>query len=455
MKKTNLLFVALNYQRVPDQLYLANEIIKIRSDFQIYFYVSQDIFLKYKDLVSTFPFPIINKKECNKISEKIEKPSKFKRMLNLFVEFIKTTPLYTQKLIIEESKYFDYLNNCFNKINSEINEYRFDLFFINGDRHLREEPVFLKISKVKGIKTVIPYLVDYSDKERILQTSPNITKRVRRKVFVSSYIWSSQTKKDEDYYYTHPISNALKKFGVLSENPFAMGAGQSDFLCLNNNHAKDKYITRGVFENKIKVVGDVSYDDIYFQYNKRSEVKKLILKKYKLDINKKIVIVSLPQLAEHGILDWESHWEEIDFLLSNICKLDQNVLVSLHPKMDKNAYEFIENKYGCKIFNERLRENIAIADLFVATFSSTIIWSVLCEVNSVVVDFYGLNYKMYDFLKSVKVVFQKKELLNALKFTLEQKIDFTEDWTKLSRKEVFDGQTIQRYIDLIDEVVKS
>lgn len=46
----------------------------------------------------------------------------------------------------------------------------------------------------------------------------------------------------------------------------------------------------------------------------------------------------------------------------------------------------------------------------------------------------------------------REELKTTLETTMSEDIDFTKDWKNLSRDEVFDGKTIQRYIDLIKEV---
>ncbi len=232
-----------------------------------------------------------------------------------------------------------------------------------------------------------------------------------------------------------------------------MGGGYSDILCLPNYQMNKHYIQNGVDSNKIKVLGDTSHDQLYLNYKNRVNIKQILLEKYSF-INKKIIIVALPQLAEHDILPWNKHWEEINYLIKSLNELNENILISLHPKMDRKKYEFLEDKYNCTILDERLADVLPIADIFVATFSSTVLWSILCGIKTVVVDFYGLNYTMYDFLTSIKKVDKKENLETALKTTLIEEIDFSKDWKSLSRDEVFDGKTIQRYINLINEVSK-
>lgn len=53
---------------------------------------------------------------------------------------------------------------------------------------------------------------------------------------------------------------------------------------------KRHYIKNGVDLSKIKIVGDISYDQLYLNYVNRENIKEIILKKYSLDKNKKIVL---------------------------------------------------------------------------------------------------------------------------------------------------------------------
>ena len=58
---------------------------------------------------------------------------------------------------------------------------------------------------------------------------------------------------------------------------------------------------------------------------------------------------------------------------------------------------------------------------------------------------------MFDFLKSIRKVEEKNKLKSTLNNILIENIDFHEDWKILSKDDVFDGKTMQRYTDLINE----
>ena len=92
-----------------------------------------------------------------------------------------------------------------------------------------------------------------------------------------------------------------------------------------------------------------------------------------------------------------------------------------------------------------------IADLFIATYSSTVTWAVLCGINTIVVDFYNLNLSYYDSLNTVKIVKIREQFDPQIKNMLKEEQDFSQDWYKLARDVVFDGKTIERYRVLLLE----
>ena len=81
-----------------------------------------------------------------------------------------------------------------------------------------------------------------------------------------------------------------------------------------------------------------------------------------------------------SILLGRSHVKEINFLISTLTSKYSNVLVSLHPKMNKNKYITVLKDYNCTIIEEKLDQIIGITDLYVATNSSTINWAILLGI---------------------------------------------------------------------------
>lgn len=467
----NVLVTAIHPQRFLDQVRFAKNLRRGTDRLNINFFINDKVYSVYGDVVDELEFEVVNKpkieltqsaeNDFKKYLENLIKKStsiKFRKNIHNHIKALKSTFIFTLKLKKQEKKILEDLQNKYDEIYKIVKEFKIQVLLVNGDRHLGYEPVFLKISKELKIPSVIIFLVSHALEEDMFYADV-VTKKIKPNVLTSRYIKHSQDFLKykvvrESYYYPHPTGNALAKFGVLTPNPYVMGSGYSDVLCLNNQHYKNMYVTRGVDEEKIRVVGDGAYDDIYNKYLQRDEIKRVIYENYSLDFFKKLIIIALPQLGEHNIVPWKEHWEEIGFLMKILKDLNENILISLHPKMDRNSYDFLEEKYNCFILDERLADVLPIADLFVATFSSTVIWSVLCGVKTVVADFHGKNNDIFDFLVSIKKVERRESLHTILKYTLHHDIDFSEDWRSLSRHAVFDGKTIERYAELICELGK-
>ena len=73
---------------------------------------------------------------------------------------------------------------------------------------------------------------------------------------------------------------------------------------------------------------------------------------------------------------------------------------------------------------ERLLSVLPIADLYIATFSSTIIWSTLCGIKTVILDFYGFNYEHFDFLHSITKINNKFSLVTDIVNVMNKNISF-------------------------------
>ena len=261
----------------------------------------------------------------------------------------------------------------------------------------------------------------------------------------------------EGLFYQPPsMLAAYEKFGALSSYPWCLGNGLSDIICVDSEVTAQRYQKDRVRPEKIRIVGDVVYDKIAESFHRRHEIRAALTKKYGFDDNLKLIVLALPQLAEQGVMDWEPHWREMRFLVEVVSKTGQNLLLSLHPRMNPHDYAFLEQEYPCRIAKERLSDIVSAPDVFMANYSSTVVWAVLCGIRTIIVDFYGLNYKFFDYLRSVSVIRDRGKLQSELAGVIQgQEVDFSTDWKALSRQEVLDGRTIERYLDLFRELANA
>lgn len=327
--------------------------------------------------------------------------------------------------------------------------------FSFGDRHIDIEVPVLLAARSRKIKVVLPYATSSGShgllKVRQIQGEP------KRWWPVSLYrIYAAIRLKNqilEGYFYQHPsVLFALSALDALSTNPWCIGSGLSNVVCVDNQCTFERYKSEGVPEEKLSIVGDVAYDTLFENYQSRNHLRKEIVEEYFLMSDKKIIVIALPQFAEQGLLDWDEHWVEINYLVEQITHTNLNIVISLHPRVNSSDYSFLEEKYSVHISQKPLNQLLPIADVFVAVNSSTVFWATLCGIPVVMMNFYGLDATLFEHLNNIRYVDERAELFDTLEDTVsEVKFEFEEDWHNLSRELVFDGKVTQRYLGIVTE----
>lgn len=312
-----------------------------------------------------------------------------------------------------------------------------------------------------GIPVVLPYVAHYDIEFALGYRRDTRTGRVLadHSAFVKPSLykfwsWLRLSRHNyKGYFFQAPqLMNAHRKEGTLSAYPWWVGHGPSDIACVNSRHMHDMYRAHGVKESKIALTGDISYDALFRVTQTRDELRARMLAKYGMAPHRRIVAVSMPQFAEQGFFSPERHWVEIEKLVQALVATGENILISLHPRVTPEEYAWLTEKYPCHIAQERLAEFLPIADVFVAQFSSTVVWAALCKIPSVIINLYDWHIDFYDYLTSVTVVASQAALGPAIAEILSQPVDFAHDWKELSRDEVFDGKTAERYWKLFQSV---
>ncbi|MFK7779728.1 MAG: hypothetical protein QM490_01150 [Candidatus Gracilibacteria bacterium] len=434
-------------QRVRSQINLINSLLNQGINnivFIIACQIKEDELLRIEKIKKIFLVKQLNAKNSTQLIQ-----NKNKSLLKYFVKNTSIGQLVYMFLL--SIKMFNLLKIA-NKI---IKNEKPNILFVNGDRGgVSFEQSFLIAAIKNNVKSVVPYtstisnglslrfadISNYSKKTfldlLVFKFFSNITKRVKNKTIL---------------FYDASTTLILFFFGSLSKNPWMIGNGLADYVCIDNQMSFNKYCNEMIYEGKFKIMGDIEYDTLY-QISKATDKK--IFHKYNIMTDKEVVIIALPQLAEHFILGWDEHWSEIYYIMDVVEALNVNVLISLHPKMDLSKYTHLESKYKCKILDEQLKDVINHADLFIAVNSSTVLWSVILGIKTIVLDYFNVDSNFFKEFTSIEFVSDKNKLLEVAQKILEQDIDFTHDFELMSKNEIFDGKTTQRYIKLIQEATK-
>ena len=316
-----VLVVGNAIQRIKSQLFLCTELQKINDNYEFLFCIDNPDFIPYIEKYKNIKYILIGKTNDN-VSLNFHKNSLFKNIK----EGCKKIPFISNSSLNEFRKMFlilKQLERMYKKCKRVFLEYFPDVIIVNGDRHFGIEQVILKLGRENNKKNIIPYLV-YSGSESciLLRKGDSLREFSNNLPLIARYIFRKYPNQFLNYnnkkylFYSPSVTLALGKFGTLSKNPWQMGCGLADIICANDEYTYKRYLNNNVPERKIKLIGDVIYLNLYSTYLKREKIRNSIIKKYNLSFNKKIILISLPQLAEHNLLNWDKHWVEINFLIT-------------------------------------------------------------------------------------------------------------------------------------------
>lgn len=245
------------------------------------------------------------------------------------------------------------------------------------------------------------------------------------------------------------ILNASRRVGILSSYPWWTGNGLSDVVCVDSRYSEEQYARHRVPREKLVVLGHVQYDKIFRSHIQREALRASLIAQYGLEKEKSLLVLSMPQYAEQGYIPWAEHWHEIDEIVGNTGKAGQNLLLSIHPRSDVSQYRYLEQRYNCRIVEQPLADIIGSADVFLASNSSTFVWSVLCGIPTLALK--SPVQFLYKHLETVRAVDESRDLSAAIGDLLTRKeVDFTRDWELLGRDLVFDGRYGNRFRALLE-----
>ncbi|MDA2929377.1 hypothetical protein MYX84_05420, partial [Acidobacteria bacterium AH-259-O06] len=86
-------------------------------------------------------------------------------------------------------------------------------------------------------------------------------------------------------------------------------------------------------------------------------------------------VYSVSQAAEHNLYSWDKHWEIIEGHLNILKGAGCNLILVLHPKSRLTQYEWLEDKFNCKIHRKTTAEVLPFCSLYVCMGSTTALWA--------------------------------------------------------------------------------
>lgn len=270
------------------------------------------------------------------------------------------------------------------------NDYSPTVLVASSDRILGYLCCLLNEAKSRNVKIILPPIAIISGSKEVVEN------RLKKQ---DANLLANDTGLDEEFpeqffsasngklvsFYSVWMLKPLSDLGVLPQSPWRYGESFADVLLLDGELQKERCLNEGVDAEKMLIVGDTEFDELYDIWLEQKSDEKFI--------DPKKAVIALPQLFEHGLLGFEEQTELVNDICNGAASNNIECLISLHPKMSLARYKYLENIPGMKISQEPLRVILPQADIFIATNgSSTWLWAALCGIPTVLCDWSGLDY---------------------------------------------------------------
>ncbi|GEM_PF-6129297 len=451
MKKYNVLIYIYSEKRLFEYISFSKILNK---EFNIIILSNFSISQLFLDELTSLGIQFINLIEIHK---KHDKPL-ISRIVHKYFNFLakfKRTNLGQKLFEVSEERLYLYYSKL---ISSIISEHTISIYVTAFDTtYSIQELGFIFGAKQCNTPIFLAYIINYHPENNyaIIQNNQNylnnrLSCEYERNIFNQ---YEHLTYKNVHFYQAY-LYKILAKYNMIPQVAWMQGGGFSDIVSVPNKHTYNLYRDFNISDNKLIILPDLSMQELFKSYITKASIKSYIVNKYNLE-SKKIILVGLANWYEHGLADIQTHREIIDYTLSATFQFHQeySVLVTLHPSMEKENYLYIEEKYNVKILDERLFNILPCVDFYLADQSSTVIWSVLLEIKTLVIAVFK-NFHLFDYLSSVKVVQDKNRLKDELSNLLNLNLDFSNDLKLLSKNEIFHDHIEQMYIDCLNKIIK-
>ncbi|QQR36221.1 hypothetical protein JI749_00825 [Devosia oryziradicis] len=223
---------------------------------------------------------------------------------------------------------------------------------------------------------------------------------------------------DPDYAITRlPWREVLGRelIGETPFNPWLVNTGRSDVIALESRAMEESYLALGFKPESLKAAGHPLHDKLAAGRDRKTERRTILAERHGLDPNKPLLVSAVPpdQFSTRS-----SEFASFADLAAAFYRVpantvDVNVVVSPHPSLSETQIAAMEAA-GAHVERTSVAELLPLADLYLASVSSTIKWALALGIPVIDFDCYRYGYGDYRDLQQVLSVSSMAELQEAL-----------------------------------------
>lgn len=268
------------------------------------------------------------------------------------------------------------------EINKYFRHYSPDMVILYGDSRMGYEAHVIHSAAKYKIPRIIAPIVNIAKAEYIVRSGAWCYKKeenekfsILEKFVLKKYPGSHVKVGDiHAFRYTPCEIAAYGMMNILPNNPWVTGAGMiTDIALISQEYYEYAVSVMGEsYKRKACVTHTIEESDIKIHLGERDQIQKYIIQKYNIDCSQ-VVCFALTAYANSSLpLDFETEKEIYTKIAYEMTKIFGKVLISLHPRMDKQKYMYFHEIYGCIIIEEPFYKIIPACDIYIGnSISST------------------------------------------------------------------------------------
>lgn len=214
-------------------------------------------------------------------------------------------------------------------------------------------------------------------------------------------------------FFGHPDTLALACSGLLQGCNWHYGGGAVDLCTKISRDDLELARSEGAPVDRFVVTGQPMMDAMY-EARANGRMRERLAHEHSLRPGRRLIVCAVPHSAEHGLVDWDSHLAQTRELFFALSASEADVLLSLHPRSRVETYQGLAAAAGCTILKARLSTALPAADIFVASYSSTVRWALAMGIPAIMADFPQFGYEQFANLPGSIVVRDAPGLERAL-----------------------------------------
>lgn len=355
------------------------------------------------------------------------------------------------------------ISRCRLEVDRQLAELRPDVLVVFEDRVLHPEMVWLDTAARRGIPAL---LVRYASSSA---ESDAWTRRGKaayalelgvlsgvRRCFAHFYPRHElQTPWGRQLFYSLWDSVALALAGMANLQPWVVGGGNVAAVALQGEADLQEALSLcdATAAPRFHATGQPSWDGMAARRLQMRAAPGVTAGGHKVKL-----VCALPQWGEHLQLPWPEHMIRIQSLFEILQATQCEVSLSLHPKASREVYEPLAARYGMRLEQHALSTMLPDADIFVASWSSTLRWSAMLGIASINLDWVGQNYALFSALPSLRLSHGPSDLPSMLARLVDTAQERVNLGAQLQQESLvygkIDGQAGQRVFSLLSNMTK-